>query len=152
MISSFFSQKKKKIGFEDLLAVIKTPEKYILINTLPNNLQDILIPTTIDSSKEENYINDIIDFNKSIMSTISIIIYGKNCCDETVSDKYKQITRYGFNNVYIYQGGLFEYLLLNDIYGNENFSLIKNINNEYKKITQTINIDILKYKPIKFLS
>lgn len=150
MFGSFFSYPPKLIGFEDILNVIKTPSKYILINTMPENIQDILIPTTIESSKEETCINDIIDFNKSSMNNISIIIYGKNSCDTTVNAKYKQIKRYGFTNVYIYTGGLFEYLLLNDIYGKEHFPL--NVNSEsgiyvYTNTSQPTKIDILKYKP-----
>jgi hypothetical protein len=85
---------------------------------MPNG-QDILIPTTLEYTKEESCINFIIESNKS-MNSVSIVIYGKNSCDHTVNAKYKQIKRYGFSHVYIYQGGLFEYLLLN-IYGNENF-------------------------------
>ena len=40
----------------------------------------------------------------------------------------------GFSQLYIYYGGLFEWLLLQDIYGND-FS------------TTTQNLDILKYRP-----
>lgn len=151
MFSFFYPRPPKLIGFEDLLFVIKNPDKFILINTMPNDLQDILIPTTMDSTKEESYINDIIDFNKEKMNNISIVIYGKNCCDDTVNNKYKQIKNFGFNFVYIFQGGLFEYLLLHEIYGIENFSLIKNTHDKPYKTTPSKNIDILKYKPQRIL-
>jgi hypothetical protein len=117
---------------------------------MPNDSQDILIPTTLEYTKEESCINFIIESNKSGMNSVSIVIYGKNSCDHTVNAKYKQIKRYGFSHVYIYQGGLFEYLLLNDIYGNENFPLTLNAESGVYKNTnaaQTTNIDILKYKP-----
>ena len=35
--------------------------------------------------------------------------------------KYRQLVDLGFSNVYIYTGGLFEWLLLQDIYGSTNF-------------------------------
>jgi hypothetical protein len=69
---------------------------------------------------------------------IKIIIYGKNCNDELVNKKYQQLLTLGFSNIYAYTGGLFEWLLLHDIYGKEMFPIINN----GKK-----NIDILKYKP-----
>ena len=45
----------------------------------------------------------------------------------------------GFINVYIYLGGLFEWLLLQDIYGRDLFKTTKN------------ELDILKYKPDSIL-
>ena len=51
--------------------------------------------------------------------------------------KYNQLMQLGFKNVYIYPGGLFEWLLLQDIYGNELFPTT----NEEK--------DLLKYKSPK---
>ena len=45
----------------------------------------------------------------------------------------------GFKNVFIYNGGLFEWLLLQDIYGEDNFPTTKHI------------LDILKYKPNNIL-
>ena len=41
----------------------------------------------------------------------------------------------GFQKVFIYQGGMFEWLLLQDIYGHKEFPTTKKI------------LDILKYKP-----
>jgi len=41
----------------------------------------------------------------------------------------------GFTNVYVYPGGIFEWLLLQDIYGENEFPTTK------------IEIDILKFKP-----
>ena len=62
-----------------------------------------------------------------------------NCNDNTVENKFSQIKSLGFKKVFIYKGGLFEWLLLQDIYGEENF-----------KTTSKI-LDILKYKPTKIL-
>ena len=64
----------------------------------------------------------------------NIVIYGRNCNDEKVYKKYEQLIKLGFRNVYIYVGGMFEWLLLQDIYGNELFP------------TTSKELDILKYK------
>jgi len=102
------------------------------------NEQKCLIQNTILADKEENHINDLIN-NKSFQ--ITIVIYGKNCQDEEkIIKKYKQLQKLGFKNIYIYCGGLFEWLLLQDIYGFEEFPTIVKEN------------DILKYKPCSLLS
>ena len=51
----------------------------------------------------------------------NIIIYGKNCNDDSVYKKYNQFIDLGFTNVYLYLGGLFEWLLLQEIYGKQLF-------------------------------
>ena len=105
----------------------------IIINTLPENKQDCLIPTTTVSSDEEGTINKLLKNN----SDVEIIIYGMNNNDESVIRKYKQLVSLGFQNIYIYLGGMFEWLLLQDIYGTENFP------------TTSRELDIMKYKPSK---
>ena len=65
---------------------------------------------------------------------INIIIYGKNAHQTKLFKKYEQLLKLGFINVYIYPGGLFEWLCLQDIYGKENFP------------TTTDELDILKFK------
>ena len=105
----------------------------IIINTLPENKQDCLIPTTTVSSDEEGTINNLLKNN----SDVEIIIYGMNNNDESVIRKYKQLVSLGFQNIYIYLGGMFEWLLLQDIYGTENFP------------TTSRELDIMKYKPSK---
>ena len=103
---------------------------YILINTLSSNDQDCLIYKTIKYNEEEKVINDLLknDINKNI------VIYGKNCSDNNVINKYNQLYKLGFKNIYVYIGGLFEWLLLQDIYGDDQF------------ITTDKEIDILKYR------
>lgn len=123
-----------KINYEDMQTVVKNSEIYMLINTLPVDNQECLIATTIKVDKEEAFINKYLKENRSI----KIIVYGKNCNDELVDNKCQQLLTLGFINIYAYKGGLFEWLLLNDIYGKELFPIICNS----KK-----NIDILRYKP-----
>ena len=126
-----------KLNYEDIqyLLKLKDKEKYILINTLDNSEQECLILNTVRSDKEEYIINSLLNKNKSY----KIIIYGKNCNDEKIFNKYNQLISLGFNNVYIYIGGLFEWLLLQDIYGEIEFPTTKK------------ELDILKYKPINKL-
>jgi len=125
-----------KINFEDIQTAIKSPELYLIINTLHNNEQECLIKNTVSIDKEEELINNFIKINKNI----KIIIYGKHCNDELTEKKYYQLVKLGFYNVYVYSGGLFEWLMLQDIYGNELFPT-NNSNNTNKKI-----VDFLKYK------
>jgi hypothetical protein len=129
------SQSIKRINFEDMQAVCKNNGIYLLINTLPENEQQCLIPGSINYRQEEELMNKLIRGNKKEI----IIIYGKNCNDDKVPLKYRQLITLGFFNVYVYNGGLFEWLMLQDIYGNDEFP------------TTTKELDILKYKPYKML-
>ena len=126
-----------KINFEDIQYVLKNPEGHLLINTLSETEQDCLILNTMNIKNEENIINSCI---KNGRKDIKIIIYGKNCNDENIYKKYNQLTSLGFYNVYVYVGGLFEWLMLQDIYGENEFN------------TTTKQLDILKYKPNKVLN
>jgi len=69
-----------------------------------------------------------------------IVIYGKNSNEDNLVQKYSQLENLGFKNVYIYPGGLFEWLCLQDIYSDDLFPTTKK------------EIDILKYKPISSLN
>jgi len=115
--------------------IIIKKNEIILINTLPIHEQHCLINGTINAFTEEKIMNDM-------MHTIDlpdkpIIIYGKNVNDDSVYKKYKQLQNLGIIDICIYTGGLFEWLLLQDIYGFNDFPT-------------TIKImDILKYKPSK---
>ena len=126
-----------KINYEDVQFIIKNPEGHVLINTLSNSEQNCLIVNTININNEENIINNCI---KRGAKDIKIIIYGKNSNDEKLYTKYSQLTSLGFYNVYIYTGGLFEWLMLQDIYGENEFPTTKK------------ELDILKYKPNKVLN
>lgn len=124
-----------KVSYEDIQMIVyrnlHVPNSTLLINTLPNNLQHCLIKTTLDIRFEERIINDCNIKNMNIM----IIVYGKNSNDITILHKYEQLVKLGFTNVHIYTGGIFEWLLLHEIYGKELF-----------KITQ-YEIDMLRYRP-----
>jgi len=121
-----------KIGFEELQQKIGN-QSCVIINTLNENMQNCLIPQTVLCRDEESAINKLLKNN----SNMEIIIYGMNNNDESVIKKYKQLVSLGFENTYIYLGGMFEWLLLQDIYGNDNFP------------TTSRELDIMKYKPVK---
>ena len=122
-------QSVQKCNFEDIQDLIRN--KGVLINTLPDNDQSCLINGTIDSVSEIKRMNELIQTNKSI----PIVIYGKNSNDTTVQHKYEQLLQLGFSNIFIYSGGLFEWLCLQDIYGSDEFP------------TTIKELDILKFKP-----
>ena len=126
-----------KINYEDIQFITKNPEGHLLINTLSTSEQNCLIINTININNEENVINTCI---KRGMKDIKIVIYGKNSNDDKIYNKYNQLTSLGFYNVYIYTGGLFEWLMLQDIYGEKEFP------------TTSKELDILKYKPNKVLN
>ena len=126
-----------KINYEDVQYILKHPEGHLLINTLSDAEQECLITNTMNIKNEENIINSCI---KNGRKDIKIIIYGKNCNDDKTVNKYNQLTSLGFYNVYIYVGGLFEWLMLQDIYGENEFPTTKK------------ELDILKYKPYKVLN
>jgi len=126
----------QKINFEDIQFSIKK-NNYILINTLNENEQDCLILKTILANNEVELLNNYLKSNDKYI--VKIIIYGKNCNDEKIYIKYNQLISLGFSNVYIYVGGLFEWLILQDIYGHDEFPTTKK------------ELDILKYKPNKML-
>lgn len=125
MLSGWFEKPIIKIGFEDVKFAIENPAHYIIINTLPASEQNCLIKNTLPCMVEETTINEKIAQYQ--MRKCSIILYGRNSSDNTVDKKYKQLCSLGFTNVYIYYGGLFEWLLLQDIYGNSEFPTSANL-------------------------
>jgi hypothetical protein len=135
------SQSMQKINYEDMQTVVKNSETYLLINTLPPSEQGCLISHTMSIDKEEMIINKYIRENKGIR----IVVYGKNCNDESVQKKYQQLLALGFYNIYVYLGGIFEWLLLQDIYGKELFSTTKKESDLLKfKAQPTLNICLLE--------
>jgi rhodanese-related sulfurtransferase len=128
----------RNINFEDLQyalqhsspAPAQPHQQSLIINTLEALNQKCLIKGTLPAQEEEQVLNTHLEKNKKIQ----IIIYGMNASDYSIGKKYEQLAALGFSNVYIYAGGLFEWLLLQDIYGKEQFS------------TTTKEPDLLKYK------
>jgi len=107
----------------------------IIINTLIGSEQGCLIYNTINYTAEQELFNQLI--NNYDFKSKTIVIYGRNCNDNSVMKKANQLIELGFHNIYIYNGGLFEWILLQEIYSDEHF-----------KTTSEVD-DILKYKPDK---
>ena len=124
-----------KLNFEDIQYAITNTNTYVIITTVNANINTCLIQGTIPIETEETVINSLISSGK--YKDINIIVYGLNCNDLSIHTKVKQLKSLGFNHVFIYIGGLFEWLLLQDIYGQSNFQ------------TTSVEKDLLKYKPSK---
>ena len=121
------------VSFEEVkLAITAQSSNTWIINTLPQNEQDVLISGTVPAHDEESLINT--DLENYDLATRSIIIYGRNTCDITAETKYRQLAQLGAKRVALYRGGLFEWLLLQDIYGFADFPTTKRV------------LDILRYK------
>ena len=130
--SNYTDRNITEVNFENMQDFIKE-QNAILINTLTVDQQHCTIIHTTLAHDEENVINRILSINKHH----TIVVYGKNSNDRTIYKKYNQLVSLGFYNVYLYPGGIFEWLLLQDIYGEENFP------------TKGKDLDIIKYKPQK---
>ena len=105
------------INYEELQTKVKRGNTIVLLNTLSSENQSYLIKGTLKATYEISIMNDYLKKNKNI----EIIIYGKDHYDTSVIKKYNQLKKLGFKNVFVYFGGLFEWALLQDIYGSSNF-------------------------------
>lgn len=123
-----------KISFYDMQNILNN-NNYLLINTLDEKEQECLILNTLTVSEEIELFN----YNIHLLKDKNIVIYGKNCNCNKMLNKYNQLKKFGTFNIYLYIGGLFEWLLLQELYGDENFP------------TTTKNIDLLKFKPNNIL-
>ena len=121
----------KKINFEDMQTQTSLGHpKSVIINTLAADMQQCLIRGTLPIDQEVNRLNELLTQQPNVL----IIIYAMNCTDASSVKKYEQLINLGFTNIYIYPGGLFEWLLLQDVFGRDMFP------------TTTHDCDILKYK------
>jgi hypothetical protein len=122
----------KTINFEDVQTIIQMQNKdTLLINTFEPSNQSCLIAGTLPIENETQLMNDYLQKGNK---EIRIVIYGMNTTDESVIRKYDQLNSLGFTNVFLYLGGLFEWLLLQDIYSAQMFP------------TTSRTPDLLKYK------
>ena len=132
MFLGWFEKPPRKIGFEDVKYALDYPTLYLIINTLSISEQDCLIKNTLPCGLEETTLNEMM--SQYSTNNKILIVYGKNSCDQSVEKKCKQLAGLGFTEVYLYSGGLFEWLLLQDIYGFNDFP------------TTRKELDVLKYR------
>ncbi len=129
-----------KINFEDVQEAIK--KEYIIINTLHSGNQNCLIDKTLPASIEVTKMNALLSSGRT---ESLIILYGENSTDNSVYSKYKQLSELGFDNIHIYLGGLFEWLLMQDIYGTDLFPTTKREPNHLRyKGTKKIGIKMIE--------
>jgi len=130
----FHKKPARKIGFEDVKYAIAHHNSFVLINTLPVSEQKCLIKTTLDWNLEEQTLNEMLTHYNT---NRRLVIYGRNSVDPAVEKKYHQLMQLGFTEVSMYSGGLFEWMLLQDIYGDAEFP------------TTSRELDVLKFRPHK---
>ena len=118
------------VGYDEVQRSL-VDHNVVKISTMPNDRQNCLIKGTTGASIEEDVINKLLKSNTSSR----IIVYGLNCTDNTPMIKKKQLVSLGFKNVNVYPGGLFEWLLLQEVFGREAFP------------TRGSDLDIIKYGP-----
>jgi hypothetical protein len=135
MLSWFTSPKCQKVNFEEVQTAMQRSYDFYLINTLPLTDQHCLIQGTLDASREESILNEML--NTLNIPDKRIIVYGKHNQDDSVYTKAAQLEQLGVRDVYIYIGGMFEWLMLQDIYGASSFP------------TTTKELDLLRYRPPK---
>jgi hypothetical protein len=123
-LSGDYTKKKENVGFEDIKFAIAHSNNFIIINTLSANEQDMLIKGTLPCDREETAINEQISNYRA--PDLPVIIYGRNCSDDSVQLKQEQLVTIGIKHVCVYAGGLFEWLLLQDIYGFDEFPTTSN--------------------------
>jgi len=122
------------LSFEDVQNIMKEPS-CLLINVMPDNQQMCLIPNTQSPENEVKRINQLVQTRN--MQEYSILLYGKNSDDGAALEKKRRELRFlGFQDVYIYLGGMFEWLLLQDIWGRELFPTTSQV------------LDILQYRTL----
>lgn len=113
-------------------------DKHLLIHVMDEKDQSLLIKGTLTIEDEIETLNSVLSASKQ--RETRIIIYGKNTDDYgKVMRRYKQLCGLGFD-ASVYFGGLFEWLLLQEIYGNSEFP----INNK-----GNAPVDVLKCAPAR---
>ena len=127
MGNSFGSARPNCVDFE---YVLKRYTHTTLISTIPGSRGNHRIKYTLDPADEVDAINKYISSSENT----EIIVYGTNCADTSVFTKYEQLSSLGFTNLKLYCGGLFEWILLQDVYGDDTFQTNHEVD------------DILKYK------
>lgn len=114
-------------------------DKNILIHVMEEKDQSLLIKGTLTIEDEIKTLNSVLSASKQ--GKTRIIIYGKNTDDYVkVMRRYKQLCGLGFDAC-VYFGGLFEWLLLQEIYGISEFPIEKR---------GSATADVLKFAPAKW--
>jgi len=131
----------KNANFDDIIMISNDPSKnaHILIHVMDKEDEELLIKGTLLINEEIERVNSLLTYGKM---DVTIVIYGKNTDDfSKVIGKCRKLCNMWFCNIYAYLGGLFEWLLLQEIYGNEEI-----------KTNIICKKNILDYKPAMSIS
>lgn len=107
---------KRTIGFTDMKHAVQ--HGYVILNTLAETQQGCLITGSLVATEEESIINDFLEHEETDKI---IVVYGAHSCDDSVDKKLDELYEVGFRRVYVYVGGIFEWLMLQDIFGVNEF-------------------------------
>jgi hypothetical protein len=103
---------KKEDGIPLILGTLSSEEEEAVINGM---LEDEGVNENTQHS-EDGMLIDLDD--------VLIVVYGQGSGDESVLKKVKLLRSLGFGNTFCYLGGMMEWLLLRDIYGDVEFPLL----------------------------
>lgn len=117
MFDWFRRKEVERITYSELQAAAKDTGGFI-VSTLPASEQSYLVFNTLAPREEERRLNDCL---KKGEADRVIVVYGRNAGDVSAEKKCRQLVGLGFTSVRLYAGGLFEWALLQDIYGTELF-------------------------------
>ncbi len=117
MFKWFARPEVERITYEEVQTALRDSQGFV-VSTLPAAEQSCLIHRTLTPAEEERRLNACL---KKAESHRDIVVYGRNAVDASAENKCRQLTGLGFTSVRLYPGGLFEWALLQDIYGSDLF-------------------------------
>ena len=117
MLSWFSAPSLERVTYEEVHAALRD-SRVCIVSTLPAHDQSCLIARTLAPQEEERRLNAHL---KRGEARCPIVVYGRNAADGAPDKKCRQLQNLGFTSVRLYAGGLFEWVLLQDIYGAELF-------------------------------
>ncbi len=103
-------------GASSFNAVRRRPSTAWLINTLPPHDQRCRIAGTLSVEAEIAAVNGCRARDAQL-----VVVYGRHSTDLSARAKREQLLGLGFVHVEVYVGGLFEWLMLREVFGAEEF-------------------------------
>ncbi len=105
------------LNFDDMKIAVE--RGYIICHIMDEIDGTILIKNTLSVKDEIKKINDLIKQSKF---DETIVLYGRNYTDlELIVQRFQHLISFGFTRVFIYVGGLYEWILMQNLYGDKLF-------------------------------
>jgi hypothetical protein len=102
---------------------ITNPTTPLLLLAAPSiDAQPWRINGTLDADHEESQINRLVENRSSGNQSKHIVYYGLNSTDTTPETQARKLAKHGLV-ASVYGGGLFEWALLRELYGNTTYGL-----------------------------